>query len=200
MVNILKKLYNDDKRELKKFEKIAAKVESHADEMSKLSDEQLQAKTPEFRDRIKKGESLDDLLPEAFAVAREGAKRVLGLYPFHVQILGGIALHYGNIAEMMTGEGKTLTATMPVYLNALEGKGVHVVTVNEYLSSRDEEEMGQLYKWLGLTVGLNLNSMSPDEKRAAYNCDVTYSTNSELGFDYLRDNMVVYKNKWFNVH
>ena len=193
MANILKKLYNDDKRELKKFEKIADKVEAHADEMSKLSDEQLQAKTPEFRDRLKKGESLDDLLPEAFAVAREGAKRVLGLYPFHVQILGGIALHYGNIAEMMTGEGKTLTATMPVYLNALEGKGVHVVTVNEYLSSRDEEEMGQLYKWLGLTVGLNLNSMSPDEKRAAYSCDVTYSTNSELGFDYLRDNMVVYK-------
>lgn len=175
------------------MKKYAAKVEAHADEMSKLSDEQLQAKTPEFRDRLKKGESLDDLLPEAFAVAREGAKRVLGLYPFHVQILGGIALHYGNIAEMMTGEGKTLTATMPVYLNALEGKGVHVVTVNEYLSSRDEEEMGQLYKWLGLTVGLNLNSMSPDEKRAAYNCDVTYSTNSELGFDYLRDNMVVYK-------
>ena len=193
MANILKKLYNDDKRELKKFEKIADKVEAHADEMSKLSDEQLQAKTPEFRDRLKKGESLDDILPEAFAVAREGAKRVLGLYPFHVQILGGIALHYGNIAEMMTGEGKTLTATMPVYLNALEGKGVHVVTVNEYLSSRDEEEMGQLNKWLGLTVGLNLNSMSPDEKRAAYNCDVTYSTNSELGFDYLRDNMVVYK-------
>ena len=126
-------------------------------------------------------------------MAREGAKRVLGLYPFHVQILGAIALHFGNIAEMMTGEGKTLTATMPVYLNALPGKGVHVVTVNEYLSSRDEQEMGQLYKWLGLTVGLNLNSMSPDEKRAAYNCDVTYSTNSELGFDYLRDNMVVYK-------
>ena len=193
MANILKKLYNDDKRELKKFEKIADKVEAHADEMSKLSDEQLQAKTPEFRDRLKKGESLDDILPEAFAVAREGAKRVLGLYPFHVQILGGIALHYGNIAEMMTGEGKTLTATMPVYLNALEGKGVHVVTVNEYLSERDATEMGQLYKWLGLTVGLNLNSMSPDEKRAAYNCDVTYSTNSELGFDYLRDNMVVYK-------
>lgn len=193
MVNILRKLYNDDKRELKKFEKIAAKVESRAEEMSKLTDEQLQAKTPEFRSRIKKGETLDKLLPEAFAVAREGAKRVLGLYPFHVQILGGIALHFGNIAEMMTGEGKTLTATMPVYLNALEGKGVHVVTVNEYLSSRDEEEMGQLYKWLGLTVGLNLNSMSPDEKREAYNCDVTYSTNSELGFDYLRDNMVVYK-------
>ena len=193
MANILKKLYNTDKRELKKFEKYATKVEEHADEMSKLSDEQLQAKTPEFRERIKNGESLDDLLPEAFAVAREGAKRVLGLYPFHVQILGGIALHFGNIAEMMTGEGKTLTATMPVYLNALEGKGVHVVTVNEYLSSRDEEEMGQLYRWLGLTVGLNINSMSPDEKREAYNCDVTYSTNSELGFDYLRDNMVVYK-------
>lgn len=159
MVNILKKLYNDDKRELKKFEKIAAKVESHADEMSKLSDEQLQAKTPEFRDRIKKGESLDDLLPEAFAVAREGAKRVLGLYPFHVQILGGIALHYGNIAEMMTGEGKTLTATMPVYLNALEGKGVHVVTVNEYLSSRDEEENGSTLQvaWFNCWLELELN-------------------------------------------
>ena len=193
MVNILKKLYNNDKRELKKFEKIASKVEDHAEEYGQLSDEELQAKTPEFRDRLKNGESLDSLLPEAFAVAREGAKRVLGLYPFHVQVLGGIALHYGNIAEMMTGEGKTLTATMPVYLNALTGKGVHVVTVNEYLSSRDAEEMGQLYKWLGLTVGLNLNAMSPDEKREAYNCDVTYSTNSELGFDYLRDNMVVYK-------
>lgn len=193
MANILKKLYNNDKRELKKFEKYAAKVEAYADEMSKLSDEQLKEKTPEFRDRIENGESLEDLLPEAFAVSREAAKRVLGLYPFHVQILGGIALHFGNIAEMMTGEGKTLTATMPVYLNALTGDGVHVVTVNEYLSSRDEEEMGQLYRWLGLTVGLNLNSMSPDEKREAYNCDVTYSTNSELGFDYLRDNMVVYK-------
>ena len=193
MVNILKKLYNNDKRELKKFEKIASKVEIHAEEYGKLSDEELQAKTPEFRDRLQNGESLDSLLPEAFAVAREGAKRVLGLYPFHVQVLGGIALHYGNIAEMMTGEGKTLTATMPVYLNALTGKGVHVVTVNEYLSSRDAEEMGQLYKWLGLTVGLNLNAMSPDEKREAYSCDVTYSTNSELGFDYLRDNMVVYK-------
>ena len=191
--DILKKLYNNDKRELKKFEKYASKVEGYADEMSKLSDDELKAKTPEFRKRLEQGETLDDLLPEAFAVSREAAKRVLGLYPFHVQILGGIALHFGNIAEMMTGEGKTLTATMPVYLNALSGKGVHVVTVNEYLSSRDESEMGQLYKWLGLTVGLNLNSMSPDEKREAYNCDVTYSTNSELGFDYLRDNMVVYK-------
>ena len=193
MANILKKIYNGDKRELKKFEKLAKRVESYADEYSKISDEQLQAKTPEFRERLKNGETLDSLLPEAFAVSREGAKRVLGLYPFHVQILGGISLHYGNISEMMTGEGKTLTATMPVYLNALTGKGVHVVTVNEYLSSRDEEEMGQLYRWLGLTVGLNLNAMSPDEKREAYECDITYSTNSELGFDYLRDNMVVYK-------
>lgn len=193
MANILKKLYNADKRELKRFEKIADQVESYADQMAALSDEELQAKTPEFRSRIEKGESLDDLLPEAFAVSREASKRVLGLYPFHVQILGGIALHRGNIAEMMTGEGKTLTATMPVYLNALSGKGVHVVTVNEYLSSRDETEMGQLYRWLGLTVGLNLSTMSPEEKREAYACDVTYSTNSELGFDYLRDNMVVYK-------
>lgn len=193
MVNILKKLYDSDKRELKKFEKLADKVEGYADEMSKLSDDQLQAKTPEFKKRLENGESLDDILPEAFAVCREGAKRVLGLYPYRVQIIGGISLHFGNISEMMTGEGKTLTATMPVYLNALTGKGVHVVTVNEYLSGRDEEEMGQLYRWLGLTVGLNLNEKSPDEKRAAYNCDVTYSTNAELGFDYLRDNMVVYK-------
>lgn len=193
MANILKKLYNADKRELKRFEKIADQVESYADQMAALSDEELQAKTPEFRSRIEKGESLDDLLPEAFAVSREASKRVLGLYPFRVQILGGIALHRGNIAEMMTGEGKTLTATMPVYLNALSGKGVHVVTVNEYLSSRDETEMGQLYRWLGLTVGLNVSTMSPEEKRKAYACDVTYSTNSELGFDYLRDNMVVYK-------
>ena len=193
MANILKKLYNADKRELKRFEKIADQVESYAGQMAALSDEELQAKTPEFRSRIEKGESLDDLLPEAFAVSREASKRVLGLYPFRVQILGGIALHRGNIAEMMTGEGKTLTATMPVYLNALSGKGVHVVTVNEYLSSRDETEMGQLYRWLGLTVGLNISTMSPEEKREAYACDVTYSTNSELGFDYLRDNMVVYK-------
>jgi preprotein translocase subunit SecA len=195
MANILKKIYDNDRRELKKFEKLATKVESLGDEYEKLSDEQLQAKTPEFRKRLKNGETLDDILPEAFATAREGAKRVLGLYPFRVQIIGGIALHYGNIAEMMTGEGKTLTATLPVYLNALTGKGVHVVTVNEYLSNRDESEMGQLYKWLGLSVGLNLNSMSADEKRDAYNCDVTYSTNSELGFDYLRDNMVVYKDQ-----
>ncbi len=161
--------------------------------MSELTDEQLQAKTDEFRERYKKGESLDHMLPEAFAVSREGAKRVLGLYPFHVQIMGGIVLHEGNIAEMRTGEGKTLTATMPVYLNAISGKGVHVITVNEYLSKRDATEMGQLYNWLGCSVGINNSEMSPDQKREAYKADIMYSTNSEIGFDYLRDNMAVYK-------
>lgn len=193
MVNILKKWVESDKREIKRLNKIANKVETRADEMAKLSDEELKAKTPELKKRYQDGESLDDMLPEAFAVAREAAKRVLGLFPYHVQILGGIVLHEGNIAEMKTGEGKTLTATMPVYLNALSGKGVHVVTVNEYLSERDATEMGELYQWLGLTVGLNVSSKSPEEKREAYNADITYSTNSELGFDYLRDNMVVYK-------
>ncbi|WP_290033607.1 preprotein translocase subunit SecA [Ligilactobacillus cholophilus] len=193
MVNILKKWVESDKREIKRLDKIANKVEAHAEEMAQLSDEELKAKTPEFKKRYQNGESLDDMLPEAFAVAREAAKRVLGLFPYHVQILGGIVLHQGNIAEMKTGEGKTLTATMPVYLNALSGKGVHVVTVNEYLSERDATEMGELYQWLGLTVGLNVSSKSPEEKREAYNADITYSTNSELGFDYLRDNMVVYK-------
>lgn len=193
MVNIIKKWVESDKREIKRLDKIANQVEAHADEMENLTDEELKAKTPEFQKRYQNGESLDDMLPEAFAVAREAAKRVLGLYPYHVQILGGIVLHQGNIAEMKTGEGKTLTATMPVYLNALSGDGVHVVTVNEYLSERDATEMGELYKWLGLTVGLNVSTMSPEEKREAYNADITYSTNSELGFDYLRDNMVVYK-------
>ena len=149
MANILRKWIESDRRELRRINKIANKVESYADEMSKLTDDELQAKTPELKQKIKNGATLDQLLPEAFAVAREGAKRVLGLYPFHVQIMGGIVLHEGNIAEMKTGEGKTLTATMPVYLNALSGKGVHVITVNEYLSQRDAEEMGKLYKWLG---------------------------------------------------
>ena len=193
MANLLKRWVESDKRELKRLGKIADKVESYADEFGALSDDELKAKTEEFKKRYQDGESLDDLLPEAFAVCREGAKRVLGLYPYHVQIIGGIVLHEGNIAEMKTGEGKTLTATMPVYLNAISGKGVHVVTVNEYLSERDATEMGELYTWLGLTVGLNLADKSPEEKRNAYNCDITYSTNSELGFDYLRDNMVVYK-------
>lgn len=193
MPNVLRKWVESDKRELRRISKWADQVNSHAEEYAALSDEDLQAKTPEFQQRYQDGETLDELLPEAFAVAREGAKRVLGLYPFHVQVMGGIVLHEGNIAEMKTGEGKTLTATMPVYLNAISGKGVHVVTVNEYLSSRDATEMGELYSWLGLTVGLNLTEMSPEEKREAYNADITYSTNSEIGFDYLRDNMVVYK-------
>ena len=195
MANFLRKIIENDKKELKRLSKIADKVESHADEMAALSDEALRAKTDEFRERYQKGETLDALLPEAFAVVREAAKRVLGLYPYHVQLMGGIVLHDGNIPEMKTGEGKTLTATMPVYLNALSGEGVHVVTVNEYLSTRDSTEMGELYNFLGMTVGLNINSKSPDEKREAYNCDITYSTNNELGFDYLRDNMVVYRNQ-----
>ena len=193
MANILKKWIESDRRELRRINKIANKVESYAKQMSELTDEQLQAKTDEFRERYKKGESLDHMLPEAFAVSREGAKRVLGLYPFHVQIMGGIVLHEGNIAEMRTGEGKTLTATMPVYLNAISGKGVHVITVSEYLSKRDATEMGQLYNWLGCSVGINNSEMSPDQKREAYKADIMYSTNSEIGFDYLRDNMAVYK-------
>ncbi|KRO16762.1 preprotein translocase subunit SecA [Lacticaseibacillus saniviri] len=193
MANILRKWVENDQREVNRIGKIADKVMDHEEEYAALSDEELQAKTPAFKERLANGETLDDILPEAFAVAREGAKRVLGLFPFRVQIIGGITLHEGNIAEMKTGEGKTLTATMPVYLNALAGHGVHVVTVNEYLSSRDATEMGELYNWLGLSVGLNLNSKSSEEKREAYLADITYSTNSELGFDYLRDNMVVYK-------
>lgn len=193
MANILRKWVESDKREIARLGKIADKVQQYEDEYAALSDEQLKANTPKLKDRLAAGATLDDILPEAFATAREGAKRVLGLFPFRVQIIGGIVLHEGNIAEMKTGEGKTLTATMPVYLNALTGKGVHVVTVNEYLSTRDATEMGELYNWLGLSVGLNLNSKNSDEKREAYNCNITYSTNSELGFDYLRDNMVVYK-------
>lgn len=195
MANIIRKMIENDKKELKRLDKIANQVESYADAMAALSDEDLQAKTDEFKARYQKGETLDQLLPEAFAVVREAAKRVLGLYPYHVQLMGGIVLHDGNIPEMRTGEGKTLTATMPVYLNALTGEGVHVVTVNEYLATRDSTEMGELYNWLGLTVGLNINSKSPEEKRAAYACDITYSTNNELGFDYLRDNMVVYRHQ-----
>lgn len=159
--------------------------------MAALTDDQLKAKTVEFKERYQNGESLDSLLYEAFAVVREGAKRVLGLFPYKVQVMGGIVLHHGDVPEMRTGEGKTLTATMPVYLNALSGKGVHVVTVNEYLSERDATEMGELYSWLGLSVGINLATKSPMEKKEAYECDITYSTNSEIGFDYLRDNMVV---------
>ncbi|MBJ8326411.1 preprotein translocase subunit SecA [Streptococcus pacificus] len=193
MANIIRKIIENDNGELKKLDKLAKKVENYENEMAALPDEALKAKTEEFKERYQKGETLDDLLPEAFAVVREAAKRVLGLFPYHVQIMGGIVLHHGDVAEMRTGEGKTLTATMPVYLNALSGEGVHVVTVNEYLSTRDATEMGELYSWLGLSVGINLAAKSPAEKREAYLCDITYSTNSEFGFDYLRDNMVVRK-------
>lgn len=193
MSGILNKIFDGNKRDVKRFDKTADKVIATAGSIEQLSDEQLRAKTDEFKQRFQQGESLDDLMPEAFAVVKEGAKRVLGLDPYRVQMMGAAALHEGNIAEMKTGEGKTLTSTMPVYLNAITGKGVHVVTVNEYLASRDAEEMGQLYNFLGLTVGLNLNSMDKDEKREAYLADITYSTNNELGFDYLRDNMVLYK-------
>ena len=191
MANILKKIIENDKGEIRKLEKMADKVMSYEDEMAALTDAELQAKTVEFKERYANGETLDQLLYEAFAVVREGAKRVLGLFPYKVQVMGGIVLHHGDVPEMRTGEGKTLTATMPVYLNALSGKGVHVVTVNEYLSERDATEMGELYSWLGLSVGINLAAKSPMEKREAYACDITYSTNSEIGFDYLRDNMVV---------
>ncbi|KRL94933.1 preprotein translocase subunit SecA [Limosilactobacillus equigenerosi] len=193
MVNVLKKWVESDRRELRRISRLAKCVEALADEMAALTDEELQAKTPALKAELAAGKTLDDILPEAFAVAREGAKRVLGLYPFHVQIMGGIVLHGGNIAEMKTGEGKTLTATMPVYLNALAGRGVHVITVNEYLSERDAAEMGQLYNWLGLSVGVNGAEKTPDEKREAYQKDILYSTNSEIGFDYLRDNMAVYQ-------
>ncbi|MBU5359460.1 preprotein translocase subunit SecA [Enterococcus raffinosus] len=195
MANFLRRMIENDKKELKRLSGIADKVEAFSSDMEKLSDGQLRGKTEEFRGRYQAGETLDDLLPEAFAVVREAAKRVLGLYPYHVQLMGGIVLHDGNIPEMKTGEGKTLTATMPVYLNALTGEGVHVVTVNEYLATRDSTEMGELYNFLGLSVGLNINSKTSDEKREAYNCDITYSTNNELGFDYLRDNMVVYQSQ-----
>ncbi|MDN6621910.1 MAG: preprotein translocase subunit SecA, partial [Lactococcus sp.] len=190
MANIIQNIIENDKKQLKKLHKMAEKVEAYEADYANLPDDVLQAKTSEFKTRYEAGETLDELLSEAFAVAREGAKRVLGLFPYHVQIMGGIVLHNGDVPEMRTGEGKTLTATMPVYLNAIAGKGVHVVTVNEYLSARDATEMGELYNWLGLTVGINSSTKSPAEKQEAYACDITYSTNSELGFDYLRDNMV----------
>jgi len=193
MLSILNKVFDPNKREVKRLYKTAEQIEVLAGQMEQLSDEALQAKTEEFKARYQKGESLNDMLPEAFAVVREASKRVLGMYPFTVQLMGGATLHDGNIAEMKTGEGKTLTSTMPVYLNAITGKGVHVVTVNEYLASRDATEMGKLFEFLGLTVGLNIAGLSREEKQAAYQADITYGTNNEFGFDYLRDNMVLYK-------
>ena len=192
MIASIKKMFDPGVKVLKQSERKADEVLALEPHMQQLTDEQLKNKTLEFKERIENGESLDDLLVEAFAVVREASTRVLGMTPYRVQVLGGIALHGGNIAEMRTGEGKTLTSTMPAYLNGLSGRGVHVITVNEYLASRDAKEMGELFTWLGLTVGLNLNSLTSEEKQAAYACDITYSTNNELGFDYLRDHMVLY--------
>ena len=182
-------------KEVKRVMPLVTKINSLENEMEKLSDEELKAKTPYFKDLLKEGKTLDDILPEAFAVVREASKRVLGMRHFDVQLIGGIILHQGRIAEMKTGEGKTLVATLPAYLNALEGNGVHIITVNDYLAKRDSEWMGKLYNFLGLTVGLVISGMKPNEKQEAYNCDITYGTNNEFGFDYLRDNMVVYANQ-----
>ncbi|MEN9207677.1 MAG: accessory Sec system translocase SecA2, partial [Gloeomargarita sp. GMQP_bins_14] len=186
---MLKLLLGDpNQRRLNQYKPLVTEINLLEPEMEKLSDEQLRGKTAEFRQRLERGESLDDLLPEAFAVVREAGKRVLGMRHFDVQLLGGIVLHEGQIAEMKTGEGKTLVATLPAYLNALTGKGVHIVTVNDYLARRDAEWMGQLHRFLGLSVGLIQQGMDATERRKNYACDITYATNSEIGFDYLRDN------------
>ena len=192
-MNLLRKLFDHEYKEMKKFTTLADKVMALDEEYSKLTDTELQNKTEEFRNRLRDGETLDDILVEAFATAREAAFRVLGEKHFYVQILGGLAIHYGNIAEMKTGEGKTLTSVLPAYLNALSGEGVHIITVNEYLATRDADWMGKIHEFLGLTVGVNTRDLSPKEKQEAYNCDILYSTNNEIGFDYLRDNMVVHK-------
>ena len=193
-MGLMQKIFGThSENELKRIYPIVDEVEALEPVMQKLSDSELKDKTREFKNRLAEGETLDDVLPEAYAVVREASKRVLGLRHFRVQIIGGIILHQGRISEMRTGEGKTLVSTLPAYLNALTGEGVHVVTVNDYLAKRDAEWMGQVHEFLGLTVGVVLNSMDNDERRAAYNCDITYVTNNELGFDYLRDNMVIYK-------
>ena len=192
-MNVFSKVFGThSQREVKRIMPLVEKTESLRSEMQKLSDEELKDKTRAYKKRLVEGATLDSLLPEAFATVREAAKRVLGMEHYRVQIIGGIILHQGRIAEMRTGEGKTLVSTLPAYLNALEGKGVHVVTVNDYLAKRDAEWMGKVHEFLGLTVGVVLNDMKPEERRAAYNCDITYVTNNELGFDYLRDNMVIY--------
>ena len=193
-MSLAQKLFGThSEHELKRIMPIVNKVESYHDAMGQLTDEQLKGKTAEFKERLKKGETLDDLLPEAYAVVREAGKRVLGMEHYRVQIIGGVILHQGRIAEMRTGEGKTLVSTLPAYLNALTGEGVLIVTVNDYLAKRDAEWMGQIHQFLGLTVGVVLNSLTAEERKAAYACDITYVTNNELGFDYLRDNMVVKK-------
>ena len=192
-MSLFRKMFDFDEKELRRFDKIADKILELDDEYSKLSDDELKSKTEEFKNRLANGEDLDDILVEAFATAREACYRVINEKPYKVQLIGGLALHYGNIAEMKTGEGKTLTSVMPAYLNALEGQGVHIVTVNEYLAERDSKWMGQIHEFLGLSVGLNLRDLSPSEKRAEYDKDILYSTNNEIGFDYLRDNMAIRK-------
>ena len=190
-MKFLKKLFDHQYKEIERFTALADQVVALDDQISKLTDEELKGKTEEFKNRLKNGETLEDIKVEAFAVVREAAYRVIGEKPDKVQIIGGFAIHYGNIAEMKTGEGKTLTSTLPAYLNALTGEGVHIITVNEYLAGRDAEWMGNIYRFLGLTVGVNYRELTPSEKKEAYNCDILYSTNNEIGFDYLRDNMVV---------
>src|SRR5574344_2389620 len=184
---------NYSEREVKRVMPIVKKVNDFEPEMEKLSDKELVAKTPYFKEQLKNGKKLDDILPEAFAVVREASRRVLGLRHFDVQLVGGLVLHRGKIAEMKTGEGKTLVATLPAYLNALEGKGVHVVTVNDYLAQRDKDQMGKIYRFLGLTVGNVIHGLSERERQEAYRADITYATNNQLGFDYLRDNMEIHK-------
>ena len=195
-MGIISKLFGShSEREVKSITPIVDKIEALEEEYKTLTDAQLQAKTPELKARLANGETLDDILPDAFATCREAAWRVLGMRPYRVQLIGGIILHQGRIAEMKTGEGKTLVATLPAYLNALSGQGVHVVTVNDYLAKRDSEWMGKVYKFLGLSVGLVIHGVTGDEKKAAYQADITYGTNNEFGFDYLRDNMAIYKHE-----
>ena len=192
-MGLLSKLFGDySSKEIKRIRPTVDKVLSYEEAFSRLTDDELKAKTPEFKERLKNGETLDNILPEAFAVCREASWRVLGMKHFPVQIMGGTVLHQGRIAEMKTGEGKTLVATLPAYLNALTGEGVHIVTVNDYLARRDSEWMGKVYRFLGLTVGLIVNGLETEERRKAYAADITYGTNNEMGFDYLRDNMVQY--------
>ncbi|NLD52938.1 MAG: DEAD/DEAH box helicase, partial [Clostridiales bacterium] len=194
MFNALKKMFGmGADAQLKPLKKIADAIEVLEPQLSKLTDAQLAAKTPEFKQRLSQGETLDDLLPEAFATVREAAQRTLGMRPFYVQLIGGIVLHQGRIAEMKTGEGKTLTACLPAYLNALSGKGVHIVTVNDYLAQFQGEDMGKLFRFLGMSVGVIVHDLTTDQRRIAYDCDITYGTNNEMGFDYLRDKMVIYR-------
>ena len=193
-MGLIQKIFGThSENELKRIYPIVDQIEALDSQMQALSDEELRGKTKEFKQRLNDGETLDDILPEAYATVREAAYRSLGMKHYRVQLIGGIILHQGRIAEMRTGEGKTLVSTLPAYLNALSGKGVHIVTVNDYLARRDAEWMGKVHQFLGLTVGVVLNSMESEERRAAYDCDITYVTNNELGFDYLRDNMVIYK-------